>query len=395
MKKQRDNERGALPSASAAHRWLNCPGSVALAAQAPRVEPGPEAQRGTRIHAALASCPLTAESLPEDSISVAALALEDLACARRCWAIFNDLRREWEMEQPADDWFREQRLWLYDNQHRRIMSGQPDIFGVRSDDLSDSVLLVDYKSGRTENPSAYVCEQLWVLAVLIYHQDLGKSVTPDAPAEFRIRMALICPETDTEWSAVDLNQVEVEHFEHQVLRPCLENIAAGNAPLVPGPWCHYCPAVSLCKEATGEATLPVPIAETNPGAISDMTDETLGQFAGRLDDMLARANSLYEAVETELKSRIADGRRVPGWRLAPGSDSVTITDPSLVWKRALGKGVRPEDFLGCVKIGKEKLGLLLKKATGTAGQDLERHLAEVLAGCEERTPKAPSLKREP
>ncbi len=111
-------------------------------------------------------------------------------------------------------------------------------------------------------------------------------------------------------------------------------------------------------------------------------------------DACDAAELFIEAIRQEAKVRLAlDPQSVPGYQLKPGRTLRPIVDAQRVYDQAVAAGLLPADFIKCVTVGKEKLEVQLKLATGFGGRALESILSQVLNGAVEEKQSKPSLSK--
>ncbi|HEX7652550.1 MAG TPA: DUF2800 domain-containing protein, partial [Verrucomicrobiae bacterium] len=166
------------------------------------------------------------------------------------------------------------------------------------------------------------------------------------------------------------------------------------APRVAGPvQCQFCRAKAVCPEARAAAlsltdippnvSLTVSAAE----AAAQFTPEMLGQFLERA----VVAEGVIAACREEARRRLNAGEIIPGWRLKPGQQRETITDPQACFDRCHRRGVPLIAFLSAIAVKKCDLKELLRQATGLRGQALEAELDHVVDGITEVNLTQPML----
>ncbi len=353
------DERKNLPSASSMERYQLCPGSW-RAEQGQPDETSEDAETGNRIHAALAGEVVT-PPLTDDEERVAK------ACGEQLWELLEStgcLRRV----------YTEERLWSLDGR----WSGKPDVATMKENGLA--ALVVDYKTGRGDVTDATSNLQLRALAVLVSDEVWADEVT------VAIVQPLAGPVSTCTYdsAALDVARAEITGIIDAIQKPDAPRIPSAKA-------CQYCKAKAICPEARN-ASVAMPMsnipAGTTPDAIAaTLTSETLAEFLERAQF----ATKVIDACRDEARRRIQAGESVPGWKLKPGSERETITDPTTVFNRASLLGVNAEAFMGCVSVAKGKLKDAVKLATGDKGKALDERMQSVVYGCIELKRTAPSL----
>ena len=360
------DERRNLPSASRIERLMLCPGSWTLEQSLPRPPgddaPSPDADRGRRIHAALAD---------EPNITLSALSDDERDVADRCRLLADDLARQTGMA-DADFIIVERRFWLTNDELERVFSGKPDRVTIKGREA----LIVDFKTGNVGAEDATANAQLRALAVL-----LADAFDLDS-CRVVIVQPLVTPQVSTAfYNADDLKQARAELLA--VLAAAMDEAAprlAGESQ------CRFCTAKAVCTEAQ-ERVLAV--ARTR-GQRPPMMPDKLAVML----DACVEAERVIDAVRDYARSVLAlDCGVIPGWTLKPGRVTDTITNPQAVFDAAQRRGVTQEQFLKCVNIGKAALKAELKTATGAKGKALDAEFDALLDGNTETKTGNPVLTR--
>ena len=364
------DERGNLPSASAASRYAACLGSYDLERQVAEVESSGDAAIGNRIHAALAL--ETVNDLTTDET----------------WII--DRCREQEAELVANTFggyetncFREKRLWSLDADGNRLWSGKPDVIYTAEVQGNQWGLIIDYKSGRGAVEDASQNLQLRCLVALL---DESWGFTMD-----RITVAIIQPlagyPSVSSYQHQDIHDAVVESSE---LMSSVKKLGQPRTPSEAA--CKYCKGKPYCSEARELAVAPplsnVPVGTTPDAIASTLTNQTLAEFL----DRAAQAEAVIEACRAEARRRLAEGDAIDGWTLKDGSVRESITDSEKVASRFLELGTY-EQLAPAITLNKTKLKEAIKTATGFKGQQLTAKLDALLDGCTESKTSQPTLTR--
>lgn len=362
------DERGNLPSASAASRYAACLGSWELERQVAEVESSGDAATGNRIHSALAMEPVTNLTTDETYI------------IERC--------REQEAELVANTFggyetncFREKRLWSLDADGNRLWSGKPDVIYTAEVQGNQWGLIIDYKSGRGAVEDASQNLQLRCLVALL---DESWGFTMD-----RITVAIIQPlagyASVSSYYHQDIHDAIVESSE------LMSSVKKRGQPRTPSESaCKYCKGKPYCSEARDLAVAP-PLTNapegTTPDAIAaTLTNQTLAAFL----DRAAQAEAVIEACRAEARRRLGEGDAIEGWTLKDGSVREAITDSEKVAARFLELGTY-EQLSPAITLNKTKLKEAIKTATGFKGQQLNAKLDALLDGCTESKTSQPIL----
>lgn len=294
-------------SPSSAHRWLRCPGSVALCADMPETSSA-YAEEGTKAHD-LAARLLVAE---QDSARLASEAGDEM--------LGYVLRYTQAVDAAAQGGvlYVEQRVDLSD------ALGTPETFGTADAVvLHDTELQVhDLKYGRGVRVDAEENEQLmlYALGALKEYELLG--------AFERVRLFIHQPRLEhvSEWTITidDLKAWGVATQSKAALAlSTLEPLA--NLPLAAGEkQCRFCSAKATCP-ALAEKVHAEVVAEFDYLAPPAGVEESIKAVSSHGDDRLAghmQAVDLVEmwckAVREEAFRRLAAGEEVPGYKLVEG-----------------------------------------------------------------------------
>ena len=357
------DERGNLPSASAASRYAACLGSWELERQVAEVESNGDAATGNRIHSALAMEPVSNLTTDETYI-IDRCREQELGLVKQ---VFADSTEEPQV-------FREKRLWSIQNhglgyEDKRLWSGKPDVVYVEG----ESALIIDYKSGRGTVENAAENLQLRCLVALL-HESFGFTLREITVA---IIQPLVGPPSVVSYELGDLMDAVRES------RLLMAAIMQPDQPRTPSESaCRYCKGKPYCNEArelavTGPLT-NAPEGITPDAIASTLTSSHLAQFLNRA----AQAEAVIESCKSEARRRLSEGEIVEGWTLKEGSVRESITNSEQVASRFLELGTY-EQLSTAITLNKTKLKDAVKLATGTKGRELDAKLSALLDGCTE------------
>jgi hypothetical protein len=365
------DERGNLPSASAASRYAACLGSWQLERQVAEIESSGDAATGNRIHAALGLEPVT--NLTTDETYIIDRCREQEAELVK--QVFSTSTEEPQV-------FREKRLWSLQNyglgeEDKRLWSGKPDVVYVEG----NSALIIDYKSGRGSVENAAENLQLRCLVALL-HESFGFTLEAITVA---IVQPLAGPPSVATYELGDLMDAVRES------QSLMAAIMQSDQPRTPSESaCKYCKGKPYCSEAR-ELAVTGPLANAPEGITPDaiastLTSSHLAQFL----DRAAQAEAVIEACRSEARRRLTEGETVEGWALKDGSVRESISNSEIVASRFLELGTY-EQLSPAITLNKTKLKDAVKLATGTKGRDLEAKLTALLDGCTESKMSQPML----
>ena len=290
----------AILSPSAAHRWMNCPGSAFLCKDIPN-ETSVYAEEGTRAHAKAEEIiksmirgeytPSVIEGFPELGVYIlyAKQLMED-----------------------GYDLFVEARVPLKDVTGEKDAHGTSDLVAVRGGDIK----IVDLKWGQGVPVSAEENIQLTIYA--LGAMDLLSFLGPFETAE----LVIVQPRVVSALGGIDAWQTTVEHLESRRNRIYADAAIAraqfnGSMPpsFRPGKkTCRWCRAQGVCsayaKHVSDTVGAQFPIVEEKPV----LTPEQRAVIFQQLDDVRAWT----EQFEAKLLEDALNGQKFPGLKLVLG-----------------------------------------------------------------------------
>lgn len=294
-------------SPSRAHRWRACSGSPAFEDQFPDVS-SPYAHEGNLIHAGAAYAltrliegksvdwgkPITVSAEVEGSVS--RLTIEQMDVARGYC--------ERTMAVPATDRWCEQRYDL--SFVGEGMFGTADAVLYNRDTATLTVR--DLKTGRGVKVEAFDGHgpnpqlALYAAGAVRWIELLGEQV------DFVV-MEIDQPRLD-HLSRATMTDNEFWYVVND-LRTAAKAAMQPDAPLVPGEWCQFCKAAAHCPALKSKA---IALFETAPEVPAAATDAELAAVL----DQAALLRGYLNDVEREVKNRLSQSVRVPGWKLVAG-----------------------------------------------------------------------------
>lgn len=313
-----DDAQHARLAPSAASRWINCPGSVALSADIASTT-SPEAEEGTAAHE-LAAHALDEGGDPQDYVGGWFNGYE----VTPEMAHFVNVYTETVRNEPQDHVWIEER---YD-----VSEFVPEVWGTADattyDETSGVLAVMDLKYGRGVPVSAEDNPQLKLYALGAYSR---LNLLFDIET---VKMVIVQPRISSQPSEHEISVSELlEWAKGAATSACSALAALDNTEmfprelLVPGAvQCRFCPAKAVCP-ALAEQTAQTVYGELfdmsnlseadTPQAIDGLTTDQLAQVLARLDQI----EGWCKAVREHAQNRLAAGDDIPGYKLVTGRRS--------------------------------------------------------------------------
>ncbi|XWN29912.1 MAG: DUF2800 domain-containing protein [Devosia sp.] len=303
-------------SASGAHRWLACPGSIRMSEgiESPQSE---YAAEGTAAHALAERClrdGVDAKSFIDTSIDDFVVD-EEMADAVQ---IYLDFVRSLPGQR-----FVEQRVAFDDH----VPDGFGTVDALVLDADTQTLHVVDLKYGQgvqvnaEENPQG-ACYALGAF------QEYGW-----LEAFERVHIVIVQPRLDhiSEWDTT----VEVlQNWANGTLAPAAEAALKDDAPLVPGETqCRFCPAKGTCRALADHAMAAASDGFSSTGEPKDV-EPLAPDEVGALLDRVPLVELWLKAIRSKGTALLNAGKTVPGWKLVRGRsqrhwDDETVVDKAL------------------------------------------------------------------
>lgn len=372
------DEAENLPSASSGEMWYQCPGSVALSREAPPETPSPEAQQGTDIAAAMESDDFT--ELDEQGRTIAENLKTQRAEALDRW------QKQFDEPTAGLVTYSEERFWIRDGATRKkACSAKPDFAAVGR----KAGMVLDEKTGYLRVTPTFRNIQARIQAQALYYEFRVPNVRAVISAyRFRGRV-----------DPVDYDTTRLEESRRE-LHFNLWRTQQPYAPRVPGPWCRYCPAKTLCPEHASWALIPMvhtgsaPLKKQDAIAVAYKLD--LAQLA-YIRERKAMLENFLEAVDTRLKGHSDEELASVGLRRVPSGNIRVVPDIQKLWAVIHASGLMNDaEFRDCLEpvLGRIEAALVAKITKSTDVPDSVAHAAvqRILEPAIELKPKNPMLK---
>lgn len=329
----------AVLSPSSAERWIHCPPSAVINAEAPRTDTV-YTREGTLAHAV---CELKAlkwlDRLPRYG-SKRYKAQMDKLRADELWAdemdgytdayldALKDIAAEYEtpphvtLEQRVD--FSEYVPEGFGTADC-LMIGQ--VNGIKGDVLH----IIDFKYGKGVDVRAEKNPQmmLYALGALLDYMAIYDI--------FTVRMTIVQPRIKREPDTWEIEGRDLLRWAGDVVKPAAALATKGEGEFAEGDWCRWCAIRGSCR-ARAEANLEA--ARLDFAKPPELTDEEVGEAL----EMGQRLKQWLTDLEDYALSACLDGREIPGFKAVEGRSVRAWTDPDAAFTAARAAGV-PEEML--------------------------------------------------
>lgn len=368
----------AVLGASGAHRWMNCPGSVAMAKEIGHEETESiYAREGTAAHAVAEKC-LRSGLDPEFYVGQK---IEGIKVTREMAAsvrIYVDRVRMVAKAAQTEPLIEVRFDLSKGGPEGKGLEPPEPMFGTADavvwDELHGRTLWVlDYKHGQGVTVEAENNPQLMYYALGAVLK-LGMNPPPR-----KIKVVIVQPRAshpdgiirDWEFEWADLvafkNELMVAAYATQ----------EENAPLKTGSWCRFCPARAVCP---AQEELAVAVAQQEFGAMVPATEEQPGSLPApytltedELLEILDKSDYVIEwlrEVQRYADNLLETGTPLPGWKLVAKRANRKWNDEEEVIAFLRGvDGVEEEDYLPRKLLSPNQTELLLRRV----GAELPEH----------------------
>lgn len=349
----------ALLSASASRRWLNCPPSAKLCAQAEN-KSSPYAQQGTDAHALCEHkvlCALGRDS-PDPTENLDYYDQEMENCAEEyCSYVMEQL-------QEAKKYCNDPEVLV--EQHLDFSKWVPDGFGT-GDCLivSDKVLhIIDFKYGLGILVDAYDNPQMmcYALGALDIYDGIYDIET--------VKMTIFQPRREN-ISSYSMDKMELLQWAETFLKPTAELAYKGEGDFKAGDHCQFCAVKATCRK---RAEYNMELAAYDFEQPATLDDAEIASILPKIDDLVAWAGDIKEYALQQAMS----GTEYPGFKVVEGRSIRKYTDENAVASAVTEAGYDPY----------EKKVLGITAMTSLLGK---KKFEEILAGFITKPPGKPTL----
>ena len=315
----------ALLSASSAHRWLACPGSVMLEQQYPD-EGSPYAAEGTLAHelAELKARKAFVEPMGPQKYAAAKRKLK----ASELWADEMDACTDIYLEVLKDTVAR------YDAPPHVVHIGVeqrvdfsrwvPEGFGTADCIIigGTELCIIDYKHGKGVKVEAQDNPQLMLYALGAYDQ---YRLLTDIQT---VRMTIVQPRLDSV-STATIGVADLLDWADAVVKPKAAQAARGEGGYKAGDHCRFCKARQQCRARA------VHYLQQEPKDKELLTAAEIGAILVQAQGLKAWVSDLEEYA----LSQALAGEEVPGWKAVEGRSVRAFTDQDAAFDALIKQGV--------------------------------------------------------
>ena len=321
----------ALLSPSSAERWINCPPSAVINAQAGSQDTA-YTREGTLAHA-LAEHKAHRAFLGDMRDEVYAKAVEVMR-----------KQPEWDDEMEGyTNTYIEALQDIYDSfpvkphvaieQRLDFTQYVPDGFGTADCIMvaGDELHIVDFKYGKGVAVSAQENAQmmLYALGALIAYAGIYDVET--------VHMTIVQPRIKSEPETFAMSAGPLYMWARQVVAPAAELAAKGEGEYAEGDWCRFCAIKGSCRARAAANTALEDFGGKQP---PELTDEEVAQALtlGR------RLKTWLSDIEEYALNACLTGKVIPGWKAVEGRSVRSWTDEAAAFQAAKDAGI-PEEML--------------------------------------------------
>ena len=327
----------AILSPSSAKRWINCPPSARINAEAPQQDTAYTLE-GTLAHAV---CELKARKYFLPGVG-----------PRKYKAAMDKFRADpmWqdEMDGYTDDYLDALKdiAAEYTNPPHVALEVRvdfteyvPDGFGTADclmvgqvDGIEGDVLhVIDFKYGKGVDVNAEQNPQLmlYALGALLDYMPIYDI--------FTVRMTIVQPRIKREPDTWEIEARDLLRWAEDVVKPAAKLAAAGEGEFAEGEWCRFCAIRGSCRARAATNTALEDFGCKLPPELSD--DEV-----GRALTLGQRLKAWLSDLEEYALTACLDGKDIPGFKAVEGRSVRAWTDQDAAFSAARAAGV-PDEML--------------------------------------------------
>ena len=209
----------------------------------------------------------------------------------------------------------------------------PDGFGTADCIMvsGDTIHIIDFKYGKGVQVSAEDNPQtkLYALGALAAYELMYDLTT--------VRMSIIQPRLASDPDTWETSVSEIVNWAEQMVKPAAALAAAGEGEYAEGEWCRFCAIRATCRVRASAQLALEDFGEKLP---PELTDEEVGQA---LLQGKRLAKWLSEIEEYALRACL-EGKEIPGFKAVEGRSVRVWTDADAAFLAARAQGI-PEEML--------------------------------------------------
>lgn len=351
----------AVLGPSSAHRWLNCPGSVRVAAQVQQ-DPGstsPAALEGTIAHALMEI---------EGRYAFGQITREEYLLEYEAWRISTgfDLDRVGEMAAHVEEMinFLKGRMSLLKNGsilfEQRLSSGIDGVWGTSDVVMYDATTVeiwdLKYGMGHLVDPEGNEQLMLYALGAL---DNFGDIITDTQ----EMVLGIYQPRISGGVRAWATTPDHLREWREEVARPAAALAMTDDAPIIPSEKaCTWCPARGECevraKWMVGE-DFGAPYVEVQRPDLLDPAE--MAMVLDRLPAIEAWIKDVQKAAFTRVYQ---NGEEIPGWKTVRSGGRRSIKDHAAAIQTLIDLGFSAEEVATFKTKSLGDLETLVKKKLG-------------------------------
>jgi hypothetical protein len=346
-------------SASAAHRWIPCPGSVYLSEQCPKAERSTYAAEGTAAHT-LGEQALAMDMNAGDFIGHEIDGFEVDTDMAEAVQVYLDFVRAVIAQSDTSDWAVEHRFELL-SIHPQL-GGTTDFLCYFPD--SQTLVIADYKHGKgvVVEPEANPQLMIYALGALNKLQEQGKAVK-------QVRIVVVQPRARHDSGPVRewwISGAKLVEWGQTTLKRAADKAAGHCCERTCGEWCRFCPAMAMCPEHRQRA---IEVARADFATMQFPDPETMTpDHIAKVIKFSEMMSEWIQGLKAFAQSRMEAGQPIPGYKLVRKRsvrewENKELTELSL--RAMLGEGAYKRKLLSPAQAEKEL------KALGIPKENLE------------------------
>ena len=214
-------------------------------------------------------------------------------------------------------------------------AGSADDHGAQSGDAGrydgDVLHIVDFKYGKGVDVSAEDNPQmkLYALGAILQYMAFYDI--------FTVRMTIVQPRIKREPDTWEMPARDLLHWAEDVVKPAAKLAAAGEGEFAEGDWCRWCAIRGSCRARAGANTALEDFGFKQPPTLTDAE-------VGRALELGQRLKSWLSDLEDYALTACLNGAEVTGWKAVEGRSVRAWTDPVTPYEVARDHGV-PEAML--------------------------------------------------